>query len=64
MKGRGPRLEPGMVMAIEPMVTTGSPDVKMRPDRWTAVTADGGFAAHFEHCVAVTQNGPWILTEP
>jgi len=63
VKGRGPKLEPGMVMAIEPMVTTGSPEVKMRPDRWTAVTADGGFAAHFEHCVAVTQNGPWILTE-
>lgn len=63
-KGRGPRLSAGMVLAIEPMVTAGSPAVKIRPDRWTAVTSDGAFAAHFEHCVAVTQNGPWILTEP
>jgi methionyl aminopeptidase len=63
-KGRGPKLAPGMVLAIEPMVTTGSPAVQLRPDRWTAVTSDGGFAAHFEHCVAVTQNGPWILTDP
>lgn len=63
-KGRGPKLAAGMVLAIEPMVTTGSPAVKIRPDRWTAVTADGGYAAHFEHCVAVTDNGPWILTLP
>ncbi len=63
-KGRGPRLSAGMVLAIEPMVTAGSPAVKIQPDRWTAVTSDGGFAAHFEHCVAVTENGPWILTEP
>lgn len=61
--GRGPKLRPGMVLALEPMVTKGSPAVKMRPDRWTAVVADGGHAAHFEHCVAVTQNGPWVLTE-
>lgn len=59
---RGPKLKPGMVLAIEPMVTTGSPAVKIQPDRWTAVTADGGYAAHFEHCVAVTENGPWVLT--
>jgi methionyl aminopeptidase len=63
-KGRGPKLEPGMVLALEPMVATGSPDVRIRADRWTAVTADGGNAAHFEHCVAVTQNGPWVLTLP
>jgi len=63
-KGRGPRLEPGMVLALEPMVTAGSPEVRIRPDRWTAVTADGSTAAHFEHCVAVTKNGPRILTEP
>lgn len=63
-QGRGPKLAVGMVLAIEPMVTTGSSAVKIRPDRWTAVTADGGTAAHFEHCVAVTPNGPWILTEP
>jgi len=62
--GHGPRLSAGMVLAIEPMVTAGSPAVKIRPDRWTAVTSDGTFAAHFEHCVAVTQNGPWILTKP
>jgi methionyl aminopeptidase len=61
---RGPKLRPGMVLAIEPMVTTGSPEVKIRADRWTAVTADGGCAAHFEHCVAVTEDGPWILTAP
>lgn len=61
---RGPKLKAGMVLAIEPMVTTGSPEVKIQPDRWTAVTADGSYAAHFEHCVAVTQNGPWILTTP
>jgi len=63
-RDRGPQLAPGMVLAIEPMVTTGSPTVRIRSDRWTAVTSDGGYAAHFEHCVAVTQNGPWILTEP
>lgn len=63
-KGRGPQLAPGMVLAIEPMVTTGSPAVELRADRWTAVTSDGGSAAHFEHTVAVTQNGPWILTDP
>jgi len=62
--GRGPRLEPGMVLAIEPMVAAGSSAVTIRPDRWTAVTSDGSSAAHFEHCVAVTKNGPWILTEP
>lgn len=59
---RGPKLKAGMVLAIEPMVTTGSPAVTMRPDQWTAATADGGCAAHFEHSVAVTENGPWILT--
>lgn len=64
LQGKGPKLVAGMVLAIEPMVTTGSPDVRMRPDRWTAVTADGGTAAHFEHCVAVTKNGPWVLTGP
>lgn len=63
-QGRGPKLAVGMVLAVEPMVTTGSAAVKMRPDRWTAVTADGRTAAHFEHCVAVTKNGPWVLTEP
>ena len=60
--GRGPELKAGMVLAVEPMVVIGSPEVKIRSDQWTAVTADGSHAAHFEHCVAVTENGPWILT--
>lgn len=64
LRGRGPKLAAGMVLAIEPMVTMGSPEVKMRPDHWTAATLDGSRAAHFEHCVAVTQNGPWVLTTP
>jgi methionyl aminopeptidase len=62
--GQGPRLQEGMVLAIEPMVNTGSPAVKVLDDDWTAVTADGSDSAHFEHTVAVTANGPWILTRP
>jgi methionyl aminopeptidase len=62
--GRGPRLQEGMVLAIEPMVSAGTPAVKMLGNNWTAVTADGSYAAHFEHTVAVTANGPWILTRP
>jgi len=62
--GRGPRLQAGMVLAIEPMVNTGSPAVTMLEDKWTAVTTDGSDSAHFEHTVAVTENGPWILTRP
>ena len=62
--GQGPRLQEGMVLAIEPMVNIGSPAVKVLDDDWTAVTADGGDSAHFEHTVAVTSNGPWILTRP
>lgn len=60
--GKGPRLKPGMVLAIEPMVNSRGPGVKVLEDRWTAVTADGGYSAHFEHSVAVTENGPWILS--
>ena len=60
--GKGPRLKPGMVLAIEPMVNSRGPGVKMLEDRWTAVTADGGYSAHFEHSVAVTETGPWILS--
>ena len=63
-KNENPRLKPGMVLAIEPMVNLGQPEMKMRPDRWTAVTKDGLPSAHFEHCVAVTDNGPWVLTRP
>jgi len=60
--GRGPKLAEGMVLAIEPMVAMGKPDVKVLGDGWTAVTKDGSLAAHFEHTVAVTANGPLVLT--
>ena len=59
--GRGPRLEPGMVLAIEPMVAEKSCEVFVDGDGWTARTRDGGYAAHFERSVAVTENGPWVL---
>jgi len=59
-----PRLKEGMVLAIEPMVCAGRPDTRVLEEHWTAVTKDGSRAAHFEHCVAVTDNGPWILTQP
>jgi methionyl aminopeptidase len=58
----GPRLRPGMVLAIEPMVTIGRADVRVLDDGWTAVTVDRSLAAHFEHTVAVTEQGPEILT--
>jgi methionyl aminopeptidase len=61
--GKGPVLRPGMVLAIEPQVNLGTRAVRMLPDGWTAVTADGKLSCHFEHTVAVTENGPWILTE-
>ena len=60
--GRGPRLTEGMVLAIEPMVNMGKAGVKVLPDGWTAVTRDGSLSAHFEHTVAVTAEGPVILT--
>jgi methionyl aminopeptidase len=59
-----PRLKEGMVLAIEPMVNAGKPDIRVLKDRFTAVTRDGTYSAHFEHCVAVTANGPWVLTRP
>ncbi len=62
--GPNPRLREGMVLAIEPMVNTGSPNARILDDQWTAVTEDGGYSAHFEHTVAVTGNGPWVLTQP
>jgi len=62
--GRGPRLAEGMVLAIEPMVNMGKPAVKVLGDGWTAVTRDGRLSAHFEHTVAVTANGPLVLTAP
>lgn len=63
-KNENPRLKEGMVLAIEPMVNAGKPESKVLQDKWTAVTIDGSYSAHFEHCVAVTQNGPWVLTRP
>jgi len=60
--GRGPQLRPGMVLAIEPMVTMGSWEVKVLDDGWTAVTRDGSLAAHFEHTIAVTESEPEVLT--
>jgi methionyl aminopeptidase len=60
--GRGPRLAEGMTLAIEPMVNVGKAAVKMLPDGWTAVTRDGSLSAHFEHTVAVTRDGPLVLT--
>ena len=59
---RGPKLKAGMTLAIEPMVNVGSPAVKVLEDGWTAVTIDGLWSAHFEHTVAITENGPEILT--
>ncbi len=61
-KGRGVRLLPGMTIAIEPMINIGTPDVKVMPDGWTVLTKDGSLSAHFEHTVAITTEGPKILT--
>jgi len=60
--GRGPKLAEGMVLAIEPMVAMGRPETRVLGDGWTAVTRDGSLAAHFEHTVAVTSDGPLVLT--
>lgn len=62
--GPNPRLKEGMVLAIEPMVNAGGPATRVLDDKWTAVTNDGCLSAHFEHTVAVTGNGPWVLTKP
>lgn len=60
---RGLRLKEGMVLAIEPMVNVGSYEVEIKEDGWTAVTKDGSLAAHFEHSVAITKDGPYILSQ-
>jgi methionyl aminopeptidase len=60
--GRGPTLAPGMTLAIEPMINAGGQEVVVRPDQWTIATADGSLSAHFEHTVAITAEGPRILT--
>ncbi len=62
-RGHGARLREGMVLAIEPMVNSGQPGTRVLDDKWTAVTADGSYSAHFEHCVAVMRDGPMILTQ-
>jgi methionyl aminopeptidase len=60
--GTGPELKPGMTLAIEPMVNQGSPDVYIKPDGWTVCTTDGSLSAYFEHTVAITRDGPRVLT--
>ena len=62
--GRGPVLAEGMALAIEPMLTLGQPAARVRDDGWTVITADRSLAAHFEHTVAITADGPWVLTAP
>jgi methionyl aminopeptidase len=61
-RGKGLRLKAGMVLAIEPMINAGAPEVKVLKDGWTAVTVDGSYSAHFEHTVALTKDGPRVLT--
>ena len=60
--GRGPRLKPGMALAVEPMVVLGAADVQVLDDEWTVVACDASPAAHWEHTVAITEDGPWVLT--
>ena len=60
--GRGPRLRAGMAVAVEPMIVLGRAETEVLADDWTVVSADGSYAAHFEHTVAITPDGPWVLT--
>ena len=60
--GKGPRLVPGMALAVEPMVILGDPTVEVLDDEWTVVASDGSHASHWEHTVAITDEGPWVLT--
>lgn len=60
--GSGKRLKQGLVIAVEPMVNAGAPEVEVLDDKWTAVTKDRSMSAHFEHTIAVTEEGPWVLT--
>ena len=60
--GRGPVLTEGMALAIEPLLVLGSPNTRLLDDGWTVVSEDGGWSAHFEHTVAITPDGPWVLT--
>jgi methionyl aminopeptidase len=63
-RARGPKLKPGICLAVEPMLTIGEPETRVQPDQWTVVTVDGSRAAHWEHTVALTDRGPWVLTAP
>lgn len=60
--GKGPRLVPGMALAVEPMIILGDPTVEVLDDEWTVVASDGSHASHWEHTVAITEDGPWVLT--
>lgn len=60
----GKRIKTGLVIAVEPMVNAGAPDVEVLEDNWTAVTKDRSMSAHFEHTIAITEQGPWVLTDP
>jgi methionyl aminopeptidase len=62
--GHGPQLMAGMALAIEPMVNLGGRHTRVLDDEWTVVTLDGQWSAHFEHTVAITEEGPWVLTAP
>ena len=62
-KGQGPRIKPGMALALEPMVCVGGPEVEILDDNWTAITRDRQLAAHFEHSIAITSDGPMILSQ-
>jgi methionyl aminopeptidase len=62
VRGRGPRLRPGMCLAVEPMITRGDQRTQVCEDDWTVVTSDGGRAAHWEHTVAILESGIWVLT--
>ena len=64
VKQRGPEVKPGLVVAIEPMVVTGSKESYVADDEWTVITEDGGMASHWEHTVAVHKDGIWVTTEP
>jgi methionyl aminopeptidase len=62
--GSGKRIKRGLVIAVEPMVNAGAPDVEVLDDEWTAVTKDRSLSAHFEHTIAILDDGPWVLTRP
>ena len=61
-RGRGPKLTNGLVLAVEPMFNLGTEETETLEDEWTVVTADGALSAHWEHTVAITPDGPWVLT--